>query len=265
MLKLLFIEDDPKAIAHVLRLIKRGKKNVCYEVSKFGAAEERIAAFHPDIVILDLLVGSASPAEMEPEGLKTRKFIWDQCFCPIIVYSARPEIHDDEHDPHPFVKSIRKGTGSPQKVLDAVCEFLPHAAALKEAESDMRHFYFRAMQEVAPYAFEVFTDTDKRVGMIKRAGRRRLAALMDEFSSDGSALASWEQYLYPPISHNILLGDILKESGGNKANPTSFRVVLTPSCDMVGTKGQAPKVRQHSGGQVLLNKRRIRSNGPKWH
>ena len=246
MLKLLFVEDDRKAIEPVLRLIKRKKAKMNCKVSKFGAAEATIASFHPDIVILDLLVGAPSP-ESKREGLIVSDFIWNQRFCPIVVYSAQPDIHDEEKGEHPFIKGIKKGTRSPKKVLDAIDEFLPHVEALREAESHIRQSFSCAMQHVAPYAFKAFGDTDKRVEAIRRSGRRRVAAQMDEFSSNGSSLTSWEQYLHPPISDDILLGDILKKSDGHSGNPASFRVVLTPSCDMANAKGGPPRA-----GNILV-------------
>ena len=78
--------------------------------------------------------------------------------------------------------------------------------------------------------------------MILRAGRRRLAALMDDLAAHGDRLESWEQYLSPPIGSNIKLGDILRKADGEYDNPASFRVVLTPSCDLVASGGREPKV-----------------------
>ena len=243
MLKLLFIEDDQEAIKPVLRLINEKKKDVCCEVSEFKNAEEKIVSFHPDIVVLDLRLEGAFSAETKLEGFNTRNFIWNQRFCPIIIYSGVIEIYENDCDPHPFEKGIKKGANSPQEVLDAICEFLPHVNALKEAESEIRHSFSSAMRDVAPYAFESFADDTQRINeTIKRSGRRRLAALMDEFSIDGTVLASWEQYLFPPICDNTQMGDILKDINANDQDPTSFRVVLTPSCDLVASGGRKPKV-----------------------
>ena len=242
MLKVLFIEDEPEAIEPVRNLIRK-EEDVQDKTFGFNNAEDKISSFRPDIVILDLLVGGASP-EPEPEGLKTYDFIWDQHFCPIVVYSAEPGIHEDRNEPHPFVKSIQKGRGSPQKVLKALRELRPHVEALKEAEDHIRHSFSCAMRDVAPYAFTLSNDSAKRNETIKRAGRRRLAALMDEISEDGSALAGWEQYLFPPISENTQLGDVLQERNGQDFDPTSFRVVLTPSCDLIASKGRTPRVNQ---------------------
>lgn len=241
MLKLLFVEDDPDAVKPVLNLIKREKREVQYQVVKFKEAEGKIASLLPDIVILDILNGGAS-TEAEPGGLNTREFIWNEHFCPIVVYSARPDIHDDTYEQHPFVKSIQKGKGSPERVLKAVDELRPQIDALHKAEESVRHSFSCAMRDVAPYAFEAFSDDEQRIGVIQRSGRRRLAALMDEPSIDGTVLASWEHYLCPPVHVDTQLGDVLKKKGGTSDAPAWFRVVLTPSCDLVTSGKRQPKV-----------------------
>ena len=241
MLKLLFIEDEPSNVEPVLNLIKREQADMQCQVSGFGEAEDEIASFRPDIVILDLLVSGASP-EPEPEGLKTRDFIWDQHFCPIVVYSARPDIHDEKYGPHPFVKSVQKGKGSPRKVLKALGDLLPQVDALHGAEEHIQQSFALAMRDVAPDAFRFFDDAERRKDVILRAGRRRIAALMDDLSARGDRLASWEQYLSPPIGPNIQLGDILMKADGEKNDPVSFRLVLTPSCDLVASDGREQKV-----------------------
>jgi len=241
MLKLLFIEDEPSGVQPLLNLIDRERAHMQYEVAGFGEAEDKIASLRPDIVILDLLVGGASP-EPEVEGLKTRDFIWDQRFCPIVVYSARPDIHDEKYKPHPFVKSIQKGKNSAREVLEALRELRPQVQALHEAEGHILQSFASALRDVAPDAFRFLDDPTGRNDMILRAGRRRLAALMDDLTAHGDRLASWEQYLSPPIGSNIKLGDILRQANGESDNPTSFRVVLTPSCDVVASGDREPKV-----------------------
>ena len=57
-----------------------------------------------------------------------------------------------------------------------------------------------------------------------------------------SEIVGWEQYICPPVSQDLLLGDILREANGDIDNPTIFRVVLTPSCDLVYSGGRQPKV-----------------------
>jgi hypothetical protein len=55
-------------------------------------------------------------------------------------------------------------------------------------------------------------------------------------------LQSWEQYIYPPIEDCLLCGDILVDSTGERSNPESYRLVLTPSCDLQPNKGGVCKV-----------------------
>lgn len=242
MLKLLFIEDDKEAIEPVLKLIKKRIPDAEWQVSGFEEAEGKIKSLSPDVVILDLLARGLS-AESEPLGLRTRDFIWNRRFCPIIIYSAEPGQHDEKHETHPFVKSIQKGRGSDQMVLDAVTELRPHVETLREAEEHIKDSFSRAMRDVAPYAFDTFEALDERMEVVKRSGRRRVAALMDEFSASGGTLAGWEQYLYPPVNKDIQAGDIIRKARGNHDDPEGFRLVLTPSCDLASSGGRRPKVR----------------------
>ena len=86
-----------------------------------------------------------------------------------------------------------------------------------------------------------FTDPEKLSDFVTRSGRRRLAAMMDTPLS--GELASWEQYIYPPVSQDdVLLADVLMTKDADKDQPESFLVVLTPSCDMVRVGGRKPKV-----------------------
>ncbi len=123
---------------------------------------------------------------------------------------------------------------------NAIREFEPHIAALKEAEESVRRSFSEAMRDLAPVALgatgKVNADT------IRRAGRRRLAALMDEPAADGESPAAWEQYLFPPVSEDFLLGDVLKKRDAE--DPAAYRVVLTPSCDMVASGEREPKVQE---------------------
>ena len=241
MIKLLFIEDNPQAIEPVKKKIEQGISSINSNVCGFADAENKLESFSPDIVILDLLANGVSP-ERENAGLEIDELIWDKHFCPIVVYSAEPDRYNAEHGPHPFIKSIQKGSGSPQKVLKALRELIPHVEAVKEAEKDIKNGFSRAMRDVAPYAFRTFegTENEKRKEMIRRAGRRRLAALMD-VPSNGQKLAAWEQYLCPPVCDDIQLGDILQKANGEYSDLTSYRVVLTPSCDLVSSGGRSPK------------------------
>lgn len=234
MIKLLFVEDERDTIESVLALVKN-EPGMDQDVCELDDAPECIESVQPDIVVIDLLVGSGP----DPVGLDVRRFVWESRFCPIVVYSARPDLHDERHEPHPFVKSVQKGTGSPKKVLQALQEFLPHVEVLKNTQEDVRQSFASTMRDVAPHAVE--EDQSRWDETVKRAGLRRVAALMDSRTSDGTGLAAWEQYLWPPISEDLELGDILRCTEGNADSPEAFRIVLTPSCDMVTAGNRSPK------------------------
>jgi hypothetical protein len=239
--RLLFIEDEPESVEPVLRRLRRSRPPHELKVIGFQEPEVAIDDFGPDIVVLDLLEIAAT-GERQPVGLTQYDIVWDKLFCPLVLYSAQPEIVTDHHEPHPFVKSVRKGRDSIDALLNTIRDLKPHVEALRGAKLHVRHQFARALRDVAPYAFERLTSREETDRAIVRSGRRRLAALMDSESEPGQKLAPWEHYLCPPLNDDIQLGDILFRVGGSRDDPTSFRVVLTPSCDLVASGGRIPKV-----------------------
>jgi len=234
MLKLLFVDDDRKSIGTVLNLLE-GREDMVHEACDFEDAKERIKSIFPDIVIIDI-VNSASGASTV-DGLSVRDFVWRWRFCPIVVYSGWPERHDEVRDEHPFIKSVRKGRRGEKEVLRALLDLKPHVAALRAAEGEVRQLFSRAIRDVAPDAFRAHSDETHRKETVLRAGRRRLAALVDTPPINEANIASWEQYLCPPVSDSPQIAEIIRSSAGPADAPDSFRVVLTPSCDMA-TAGQ---------------------------
>ncbi len=241
---LLFVEDDERAIRHARERVETEHADVDCVVKDFEDARGWIENNSPDIVSLDLLSGGSS-GDAEVAGQGVYDLIWQNHFCPIIVYSAQPDAEEQRRPEHPFLTTVQKGTGSPARFSDAVTDFRPHVDALREAESLVRREFTVAMRDIAPRVFEQVDEAIERQRIITRSGRRRLAAQMDDFSdyegTEDKRLAPWEHYLCPPVSSDLLLGDILrKEDGGGE--PDSFRIVLTPSCDLVASEGRSPKV-----------------------
>lgn len=240
MHKLLFIDDEPASLEPLKGFLGRRDLDFDEETHDFSEARDRIADYRPDIVVLDL-ADAANPENPEAEARDTLDLIWKEHFCPIVVYAADPDLLEDHRD-HPFVIRVQKGSGSPTKVLTAIRKFEPHIAALKDAEKSVRRSFSEAMRDLAPVAFGA--TRSGTVDIIKRAGRRRLAALMDEPETDGIPPAAWEQYLFPPVSKDVLLGDVLKKKDADRMDPAAYRIVLTPSCDMVASGKREPKVRE---------------------
>ena len=236
-MKLLFIDDQPDSIAPAVRaLAARGEE--C-QISSFGNTENNINQFRPDIVVLDVLEGP--PAEQRATGLEDYDVVWNERFCPVVVYSAQPELATERHPPHPFVKSAQKGRDISQ-LTGAIDELRPNVESLRDAEQHVQKQFATALRDVAPYAFEAFETFEDKIRAITRSARRRLAALMDAEFAPGEKLAPWEHYLHPPIGNDVQLGDILMKADGDKNEPTDFRIVLSPSCDLVASGGRTPKV-----------------------
>ena len=238
MLKLLFVEDDFEAVEPILNALR--KECDCKSVA-FDDAEATLRDFIPDIVVLDILEGG-STSEAEPSGKTIYDTIWNQRFCPIVVYSAQPELLSSGIEEHPFVRYVRKGRNSHKELKDILGEFRPHVQAIRDAEIRMRTEYSLALREVASDAFRFFTNENERKDAIVRTTRRRFAALMDDLSRHGECLKSWEQYLCPPVSEDLTLGDIIRAKDENGDDPSSFSLVLTPSCDLVASADRSPKV-----------------------
>lgn len=242
-MKILFIDDDEDSIAPACELIEEQMESrPSVEFAEFADATSHLTGFQPDIVVLDIFLGPMH--EQDDEGLKIEDFIWESCFCPVIVYSADPERLKKEHR---LIRKVKKGDGSPEVVLRAVKELKPIVDTLRQVKQDAKEEVDKAfrlvLREVGEQAFKTFTDPDPPEGLsnfITRSGRRRLAAMMDTPSS--GELAGWEQYLCPPVSQDVLLADVLMVANEDKHDPESFRIVLTPSCDMVRAGGRKPKV-----------------------
>lgn len=244
-MKILFVDDDQDSVADARELIEDELENPSIDFVEFDAAEERLQDSQPDIVVLDLFLGA--PHEENPEGMKIKNFVWENCFCPVVVYSAAPELLEDEllESEHPLTRVVKKGAGSPEKVLRAVDELKPIVDMLRQAKQNAKgevdEAFSLVIRDVAEQAFMAFTDPERLSDFITRSGRRRLAAMMDTPLS--GELAGWEQYLCPPVSsEDVLLADVLMVANADRNDPESFRIVLTPSCDMVRAGGRKPKV-----------------------
>ena len=242
MLRILIVDDDKDMAATVQERLEEHFDDDCqcqYELS-FEVAVGKIRSLHPDVVVLDIWDGE--PQESTTLGMEVLDQIWDQLFCPVVIHSALPPPDIREH---PFIHPIAKDdqADSVQEVLHAIVDMQPHIKALKKGEESIRNAFAAAMKTVAPYAFQQFPDdASTRTDIIARAGRRRVAALMDEPLLPDTALAPWEQYLCPPVTDDLLLGDILRVADGTPEDPNGFRLVLTPSCDLAQSGGQTPKV-----------------------
>lgn len=260
MFRLLFVEDEKNSVDPVILHLngyqppldckasgmihlRNGAVPYDCKVAGFKAAQQDLRELQPDVVILDIL-DAGGTGNAQTAGNTVLDFVWKDHFCPIIVYSAHlDQFAVGDWSNHPFVKTVQKGSGSEKQLETVLNLFNPHIAALRESESFVRNVFASAMRDVARFAFSSLDNDNERKRVILRSGRRRLAAMMDE-THGGDELASWEGYIHPPVTKNVMLGDILLLKAGVATDASSFRVVLTPSCDLVKAEGRVPKVEQ---------------------
>jgi hypothetical protein len=235
-LRVLFIDDEPDNVIPAREELKISFPEAESEVCDFGRASEKIGSFEPDLIILDLMENQIGAAQVN-SGRPIEVHIWEQRFCPVIFYTASEEGPQIQH---PLVAVVRKGSGSEEQIREKVQAYLPHIAALATVSTEIDSSLRRALRESKP---RVFGDGSSDNQLLIRSIRRRVAASMDEKMASGEPnLLSWEQYLCPPSISHLLTGDILRLRGGDNQDPSSYRVVLTPSCDLVESEGRRPKV-----------------------
>ena len=260
MLRIMFIDDDPSSVQDAAGLLDKTYSGLERSTMTFEEAKEHIRSFRPDIIVLDIWKGSIGDSEAESSELFDT--IWAEQFCPVIVYSADSNrVNQVNRDEHPLVVGVTKGSGSDECVLARVRKFEPYIESVKEGAENIRIAFFRAMRDVAPDAFRNYEDEKQRADSILRASRRRVAALMDEPLPDDKQLAAWEQYLCPPVSSDPQLGDVLRVADGCSDDPDTFRLVLTPSCDMVASNNRTPKVTEVLVAKCCSIKRGLRRIG----
>lgn len=239
-MKILLVEDDPKFIRILRKTIEKEKLSEEQPLEAgFDEAEEKIKAERPDAVVLDIYDGS--PAKGIDEGSKSLDFVWREHFCPVIVHSANPEKVKKDYDEHPLIRYVAKRKDSEEEVAEKLREIRRYVKSLRDVREYVQETFSSVMKEVAPYVFRIYyreEDAERRATAIKQAARRRLAARMDELSGAEEKLAPWEQYIFPPISGEIRTGDILRKQSETAENPTAFRLVLTPSCDLERREGK---------------------------
>lgn len=238
--KVLFVDDKLDSVIDAREAVESGACATC-ECCGFDAAGSKLDSFQPDVAVIDLYHGD--PPGGDVVGGHTCALVWDHRFCPIVVYSAMPDALDDgRFKDHPFVRLVTKGRGSPDLVVTAVQSFAAHISALGEVQSDFRSHMLIALRDTAKQIFSTYSDEQERSKALKRAVMRRVAARIDEARDDGTQLAGWEQYLFPPLSEDVMLGDILISKDVLSGELPAYFLVLTPSCDLVQSAGRHPRV-----------------------
>ncbi|MDT4956127.1 MAG: hypothetical protein QOJ02_4265 [Acidobacteriota bacterium] len=240
-LKILIIEDIEEAAERLELTIKRTLKSA--EIERQSDFDQALTDMLPprsfEAVILDLYLGDPTAGDNK-EGQKVWEEIWKKKFVPVIIYTGgecdlEPPLPKD----NPFVTCITKGENSDEKVAEYLLTIRPYMFALRDVEEELNMVIRSILAKTSPVIWQSTEgDQQKRSELLVRSARRRLAATMDmKTASTDESLLSWEQYIHPPLEDCLLTGDIIQAKDSPSKEPTSFRVVLTPSCDMQMNKG----------------------------
>lgn len=229
MRTVLIIEDEP-SVAEVVKLAIEGRmaNTVCLIEPDFNQSSARIEAVRPDAIVLDLMEGHES---VNLPGQQAWAFVWDKTFCPIIIYTgSEADIHPSVPEYHPFVKRIAKGGGTQAQVVDALIGFEPAIESVRKLRDEIEAVIHKVLRDTAGEGHMPMNDP----AYLLHAGRRRIAATMDDPTIiSNRVMESWEQYLIPAIGDSPLTADVLRKRGTPWEDPAGYRLVLTPSCDLV--------------------------------
>lgn len=242
-MKVLFIDEDKASVLPAMD--KFTSENLTCDYSGFDDAAAKIEGFQPDIVILDLMNGGATGDPTGSAGKLSYKDIWEHRFCPVIFYSANPDLVDDfdeEKLKHPFVSKVQKGSNSEDRLYEITNSLRVPVLSVIETKKNIDEVIQNALRDLAPLIFSSTDFDGTQNKSLQYLSRRRVAALMDEGIATEQSIPSWGQYIWPPFNNYPKLGDILLKNGEDNTKPESFRLVLTPSCDLVKTSTREPKV-----------------------
>ena len=229
-MNILHIEDDTSYQERV----KDGLSKVFNPYIKsctFDDYLEFLNFYNIDLIILDLRKGQVDDDE---PGYKIIDEIWEMIFCPIIVFSAiANQIYPNEHSENYFIKKVEKGSGEIKRLVDTVNELSSYVKRKNETSKLLNFHISETYKEAFPLVLKNLNNSniEEIQDIFTRLMRRRIAAALDE-SVDSSPIKSWEIYLLPPINKQLLAADVLFKSGEDTNKAESYKVVLSPSCDL---------------------------------
>jgi CTP synthase len=238
-IRILLVEDEEGPAEAIKRTLEENLGQAHIQVEQ--NFEQALLSLKPhsfEAVVLDLFLGD--PAQNEKEGRKVWEQIWKTKLVPIIVHTAGEcELEPNVPIDNPFLKCITKHTGSDVEVAKHLQSLIPHILALRQVEQEFNKAIHSVIEDVSPLIWRAEANDRLRRELLLCSARRRLAAKMDQKTlSTGESMLSWEQYIYPPMEDSLLTGDVLRIKDGKFEDPMAYRLVLTPSCDLVMRNGK---------------------------
>ena len=230
-MKVLFIEDNMDAIKGICDYVHDNGWE--YSSCDFEKAEEKIAVFDPEIIVMDWMYD----AENIDSGKNIFIEVYKSKFRPIIIFSAVAGTIDllDDITNTPLIEIIPKG--DEQVVIDRIEEWKPYISAVNSLRLELNQSLISSVQ-----AIDNFMKMDRYPGddVVKYMLSKRTMYYFDK-DCIGITPPAWIQYEYPPVQECLVVADILRKNSkeldtGKPGNPEEYFVILTPSCDMARPK-----------------------------
>ena len=243
-MKILFIDEDETSVTDGMALLRETACE-CLRVD-FDALDLTLPTYRPDIIVLDMMNGGSAIDPTGKGGKISFDKIWQSKFCPIVVYSANPDLIDDistDKSKNPLVRKVQKGKNSDEKLRDEITKLKPCVDGINGIINEVDNALQVTLKKVAIHIVSQ-DGIDEITTAIHYMGRRRLAAQMDDSSLLRPKLHPCEQYIYPPLADYPKLGDVLRDTKADPKLSDTYRVVLTPSCDLVNQGTQSPRVKE---------------------
>lgn len=234
--RIVIVEDSPEMVESLRGVFQRELGDVELFVSGFQNARAQISATMPDVVVLDIFDDQLE--EHPEEGVKQAwDYVWDEHFCPVVFHSAH-EVPEYQNLKHPFTRYETKGPNSQRRVADHIKSFSAEIAGLREIRRDLSRRAGETLRHVSELIWQGNRPTEQRTELLLRIARRRMAAALDYAVEHQKTMLPWEQYIYPPLGDDLLTGDVIRAKDGNTGEPSSYRLVLSPPCDLVQGRGK---------------------------
>lgn len=228
-MRVLIIDDD-EAVRRSLRTTIEEVDDWEAKDQGFDSLGETLKSFRPDAVVLDLVKGGVTE---EPDaGNRSFKQIRDRWFCPVVVWSAFEE--QQEFD-HPLVEKVSKGKDTDVEVVRCLEKFKSTALMIRDVHRQFDDRIREALRDSVPALRDQIGSSAVRDdgAVLPRAVRRLVAARMDTDASGAERLKAWERFVVPALGTHLLSADLLRQKDADWTDPEAFRLVLTPSCDLV--------------------------------
>ena len=238
-MRVLIIDDDER-VRQALQETLEERDGWKVQGQGFQNLPQALAEYRPDAVVLDLVEGDVTEDD-DIAGNQSFGEIRSNWFCPVIVYSEHQGLEDFSHA---FVEIIPKGRGSDLAVLKSLQRFTAVAQVIGGVHRDFDKRIRQALHDSVPKLHaQLGTAGDQADGatVLPRAVRRLVAARMDADAAGDGRLKAWERFVIPPLGGHLYSADLLRREDADWTDPEAFRLVLTPSCDLVRHGGEDPK------------------------